>query len=39
LKKIARDRCNVALSPAPVIDVRLIDENQPHRDGQNADYD
>ena len=28
-QKIPRDRRDVALPPAPVIDVRLINENQP----------
>ena len=39
LQKIPRDRRDVALPPAPVIDVRLINENQPCRHRENADYD
>ena len=38
LQKIPRDRRDVALPPAPVIDVRLINENQPRRHRENADY-
>jgi hypothetical protein len=38
LQKIPRDRCDVALPPAPVIDVRLINENQPRRYREKAEY-
>ena len=38
LQKIPRDRGNVALPPAPVIDVRLINENQPRRHREKTDY-
>src|SRR4029077_888191 len=39
LQKIARDRRDVALPPAPVIDVRLVNENQPRRHSENASYE
>src|SRR5438552_5510609 len=39
LQKIPRDRRHVALPPAPVIDVRLINENQSRSDRENADYE
>jgi hypothetical protein len=32
LQTIARDCRNIALPPTPVIDVRLIDQNEPRRD-------
>src|SRR5262249_712136 len=38
LQKTARDCRNVALSPAPVIDIRLINPHQPRRHRENADY-
>jgi hypothetical protein len=38
LQKIPRDRRNVALPPTPVIDVRLINENQPRSHRENPDY-
>jgi hypothetical protein len=37
LQKIARNRGNVALAPAPVINVRLIDQNEARRDSQGPD--
>src|SRR6266480_1397063 len=33
--KVTRNRGDVALPPAPVVDVGLINEHQPHRDGYN----
>jgi len=40
LQKIARDCRNIALPPTPVIDVRLINENQSrcHRENQYDDH-
>jgi SUMO ligase MMS21 Smc5/6 complex component len=34
-EKVARNRCDIALSPTPIIDVGLIDQHKPHRDGGN----
>ena len=35
--KISRNRADVALSPAPLIDKPLIDVDQPHRNRRDAD--
>src|SRR5207302_1526152 len=39
LQKIPRDCRNVALPPAPMIHVRLINQDEPDRYGQNTNYD
>jgi hypothetical protein len=39
LQKIPRDRRDIALPPAPVIDVRLINENQPRPNTENPNHD
>ena len=36
---ISRDGRDVALPPAPIVDIRLIDRDQPHGDSHNADGD
>src|SRR5262249_13167197 len=35
-QKIARDRRNIVLPPAPVIDIGLINEDEPRRDRESA---
>jgi hypothetical protein len=32
-EKVARNRRDIALSPTPIINVGLVNENQPSRDG------
>ncbi len=36
---ISRDGRDVALPPAPIVDIRLIDRDQPHGDSDDADGD